>query len=132
LEVGKAFDHLLLWADVHHVASWGPLVGVYEDTPEGAADVVAEAWMPLAPGVRDMDSADVEVLIKEVPAETVACCTYHGFPDELASAITALFAWIDEQGLQRSAPEHRQIYHETPPGQPGAWVVEIQVPVRPT
>jgi effector-binding domain-containing protein len=131
IDVGRAFDHLVHWAEVNHVESWGPLVGVYEDAPEGASEVVAEAWMPLAPTAMGMDPGDADVAVKEVPSETVACCRYHGFPDELASAITVLFNWIDEQGLERAAPQHRQVYHETPLGQPGAWVVEIQVPVRP-
>jgi Transcriptional regulator, effector-binding domain/component len=129
IDVGRAFDHLMEWAGVHHVEPWGPLVGVYEDAVEGSAEVVAEAWMPLPAEARGMDPADPEVALKEVAAETVACCTHHGFPDELAGAISALFAWIDEQGLERSAPVHRQVYRETPPGQPGAWVVDIQVPV---
>ena len=131
IEVGRAFDHLVHWAEVNHLEPWGPLVGIYEDAPEGASEVVAEAWMPLAPAALGMDPGDADVVVKEVPSETVACCRYHGFPDELASAITVLFAWIDEQGLERTAPLHRQVYHETPLGQPGAWVVEIQVPVRP-
>jgi effector-binding domain-containing protein len=87
--------------------------------------------MPLSPAALGMDPADADVVVKDVPAETVARCTYHGFPDELASAIAVLFAWMDEQDLQRTDLMHRQVYHETPPGQPGAWVVEIQVPVRP-
>lgn len=131
IDVGGAFEHLVRWAEVNHLEAWGPLVGVYEDAPEGAAEVVAEAWMPLAPAALGMDPADDDVVVKEVPAETVAHCMHHGFPDELASAIAVLFAWMDEQDLERTAPLHRQIYHETPPGQPGAWVVEIQVPVRP-
>lgn len=130
IDVGGAFDHLVQWAEVNHLEAWGPLVGVYEDAAEMAAEVVAEAWMPLSPAALGMDPGDADVVVKQVPAETVARCMYHGFPDELASAISVLFAWMDEQGLQRTAPLHRQVYHETPPGQPGAWVVEIQVPVR--
>lgn len=130
IDVGRAFDHLVHWAEVNHIEPWGPLVGVYEDAVEGATEVTAEAWMPLPAGAQGIDPVDAGVTVKEVPAEMVARCIHHGFPDELAGAISALFAWIDEQGLVRAAPVHRQVYRETPPGQPGAWVVDILVPVH--
>ncbi len=127
--VGGAFEHLIRWAEVEHVEQWGPLIAVYDDAPEGAVEVRCQAWLPIPPGEADRDPGDPRIRIERIEPRTMAACVHRGFPDEVGRAVERLALWIGDRGLVRSAPLHRQIYHEAPPGEPAEWVVEVQVPV---
>jgi effector-binding domain-containing protein len=127
--VGKSFDHLLQWAQVNHVEQWGPLVGTYLDPAAAGAEVEGEAWLPIPPELRGMDTADAQVVVKEIAPHTVARCTHRGFPDGLGAGVARLLDWVRDCGLERAAPLHRQVYRAAPKGEPGAWVVDIEIPV---
>jgi DNA gyrase inhibitor GyrI len=130
-EVGKAFDDLIAWGQVYNVERWGPLVGVYPDQAPGSLEsFVAEAWYPIPPDLKDSDPGAGDVQIRMVEQMEVASCVHVGFPDELGQTMTVLLQWIDGRGLLRASADHRQVYHEAPPGHPDRWSVEIQVPVR--
>ena len=128
-DVGGRFDHLMHWAEVHRIEHWGPLVGVYLDPLPGAPEVSGEAWLPIPPDLRGMDPGDGQVAIKEVASQEVARCTHRGFPDGLGIAVRRLAQWVVDEGLQRSEPLHRQVYRHAPKGDPGSWVVDVELPV---
>lgn len=131
LEVGRAFDELVAWANTYRIEQWGPLIGVYYDGEENA-DLRAELWFPIPPDSAGLETEDRRVTVRTIPRQQMATCTHLGYPDELGNVLATLAEWIKLRNLKRSAPLHRQLYHAAPPGRPADWVVQIQVPVMET
>jgi effector-binding domain-containing protein len=128
--ISGAFDYLLDWAKARHVEAFGPLVGVYHDPDHPGDPVRVDAWLPLDPGLRNMEAGDRDVKIKDIPPRSMVQITYRGFPGDMGAAFERIWAFLSERGLQRAEKCHRQVYTWMPVGAPDDAVIEIQLPVE--
>lgn len=126
---------LYAWIEAHRVkpASVGPEMAVYHATEFVEREINMEAVVVLESPEEARSGAGT--IVRELPAGEVASVVHRGPLWEVPDAISALFAWIGENGYSAVGP-YREIHHfwrendiAASPGGLKSVVVEMQLPV---
>lgn len=126
-------DEHLLWERLAGMKAAGAVpapdalgVAVFHD--EDYVDENPDVEVQLTVAAPFTDAGDVHCV--EVPATDVAMATLHGSYDQMAEVMTALGAWISEQGLRINGPMI-DVYRVSPASglPPEQWVTDVCVPV---
>jgi|ERR1700722_2131674 len=106
------------------IATAGPAVAYYEDTPAGDGTVVVHAAVPVIAS----DGGEHGLTIVDLPeVDSAAAIIHHGSMDDVLTTGQALARWIDASGYQ-SAGYAREVTLEWSPD-PEQWVTELQQPI---
>jgi DNA-binding transcriptional MerR regulator/effector-binding domain-containing protein len=106
------------------VATAGPALAYYEDSPSGDGGIVVHAAVPVGDGT----GAEHGFAVADLPpADRAAAIIHHGSMDHVLRSVQALARWIDANGY-RSTGYAREVTLEwsTDPGQ---WVTELLQPI---
>ncbi|MEU6023805.1 MerR family transcriptional regulator [Micromonospora sp. NPDC047134] len=101
----------------------GPALAWYDPADDGEA-VIVHAGVGI-----DVDAADPEVTVVELPAITAATTVHHGSMLTADQSIQVLARWIEENGW-RADGFARELYLDYCPDEPEKGVTELQLPVR--
>jgi len=127
--VGTLFARLGEAMGAAGVSPSGPAMATYAVEPGRVGVGISVGWpTPGWPSTgADVGSGDVEVV--DLPAVGRAVTlVHHGSMDDIGAAWQALETEVERRGLDTAGPG-RELYLETPPEDPTAWVTELQQPV---
>lgn len=132
------YKGLYAWLDAHEVkpASVGPEMAVYHATEFAEHDIDMEAAVVI--GSSEEVWSGSQTAVQELPACDVASVVHRGPLWDVPDAISALFAWIGENGCSAAGP-YREVHLfwrendlAASPGGLESVVIEMQLPVGKT
>lgn len=122
-KIGPMFDRLTSVLTTAGVTMRGPAIAWYAAEDDGMR--IAAAFPTTVDSVA---VADVEVVDLPPVGRTIAVL-HHGSMETIADTWQALGSHVADLGLDPYGP-CREVYLESPLGDPDAWVTELQQPVR--
>ena len=130
-EIGRVYHELNQWARQHSVKVKGPGLTAFLDPPDkfDPASGLFEVCLP----VESPPAGDERVLVKEVPACTVAYVSVRGPYTQIPTHYTELLAWLSVEGREVAGPP-REVYITHPQTHDSAeqneYLTEIQFPIN--
>lgn len=133
------YEGLYAWLDARGVGqqSVGPEMAIYHASEFVERDIDMEVAVVVDPGpIEDVVPSGGQTLIRALPAaDEVASVVHRGSMWEIPDALSALYAWIGENGYSAAGP-YREIHLywrendlAADPGKLDSVVIEIQLPV---
>lgn len=127
-QIGAVYRRLYGWAREKGLTPAGPACTVFLTPPSAQHPERAEyeVCLPIAGEV----ASEGDIVIKTLPAATVAAVRVKGPYSDIGARYTELLAWLAAEGLDPEGPP-REVYlrHPGSGGDPADFLTEIQVPV---
>ena len=125
------YPRLMELMERHGVAMTGAPIAYYLPAPTGPGDETITVHAAFPVGEVQL-TGDPGFAVVDLPAvEQAATALHQGPMSEAFRTGQKIATWIDDNGYRPVGPGYaREVYLDCPPEDQGAWVTEMQVPVR--